>query len=263
MAELLAADQITIAKVLDGEKGEKGDKGDQGIQGEKGEQGIQGLQGEQGEKGEKGDKGDQGIQGLQGIQGEKGETGADGYSPTLETGTSEDGSTTLTVTNKDGSTTTTLQDGKARTDAAAAQDDAQIAQDMTSVLDGEFSDFKENDYSQVSNSVGDLIEYKEINEKDIANIKDELSKELVAQKFASIENGSLILGETNGTTAILQNDQFGFYSPNSEVPAAYFGKNDDAWAFNIERGIVKNDLRFGHFQWIARSNGNMSLKWLG
>ena len=60
MAELLAANQITIAKVLDGEKGEKGDKGD------KGEQGIQGLQGIQGEKGE------------QGIQGPKGDTGADG-----------------------------------------------------------------------------------------------------------------------------------------------------------------------------------------
>ena len=30
MAELLAANQITIAKVLDGEKGEKGDKGDKG-----------------------------------------------------------------------------------------------------------------------------------------------------------------------------------------------------------------------------------------
>ena len=62
MAELLAANQITIAKVLDGE------------------------------------------------------TGADGYSPTVTTGTSSDGSTTVTVTNKDGSTTTTLVDGKARAD---------------------------------------------------------------------------------------------------------------------------------------------------
>lgn len=48
-----------------------------------------------------------------GIQGEP---GADGYSPTVTTGTSEDGSTTVTVTNKDGSNTTTLVDGKARTD---------------------------------------------------------------------------------------------------------------------------------------------------
>lgn len=48
-----------------------------------------------------------------GIQGEP---GADGYSPTVTTGTSSDGSTTVKVTNKDGSTTTTLVDGKARAD---------------------------------------------------------------------------------------------------------------------------------------------------
>ena len=66
MAELLAANQITIAKVLDGKKG------------------------------------------------------ADGYSPTVTTGTSSDGSTTVTVTNKDGSTTTELVDGTAREDAANA-----------------------------------------------------------------------------------------------------------------------------------------------
>ena len=44
------------------------------------------------------------------------ENGADGYSPTVTTGTSSDGSTTITVTNKDGSTTTELVDGTARTD---------------------------------------------------------------------------------------------------------------------------------------------------
>lgn len=120
MAELLAANQITIAKVLDGEKGEKGDKGDkgeQGIQGIQGEAGPQGPQGEQGIQGETGPKGDTGATGPQGPQGE---TGANGYSPTVTTGTSSDGSTTITVTNKDGSTTTELVDGTARDDAANA-----------------------------------------------------------------------------------------------------------------------------------------------
>ena len=42
------------------------------------------------------------------------ENGADGYSPTVSTGTSSDGSTTITVTNKDGLTTTELVDGTAR-----------------------------------------------------------------------------------------------------------------------------------------------------
>ena len=184
-----------------------------------------------------------------------GNPGADGYSPTVATGTSEDGSTTITITNKDGSTTTELVDGTAR-------DNALTAQEETGALDDDLTQFKANEYSQVNEKVGELVNYKDDNEKVIANIQSDLSKELVARKFASIEDGSLILGATNSTTAVLTNEQFGFYTPNSEVPASYFGKDNDAWAFNIERGIIKNDLRFSGFQWIARSNKNMSLKWL-
>ena len=76
MAELLAANQITIAKVLDGEKGEKGDKGDKG---EQGIRGLQGLQGEKGEQGIQGLQGETGPQGPQGIQGPKGEDGSTYY----------------------------------------------------------------------------------------------------------------------------------------------------------------------------------------
>ena len=186
-----------------------------------------------------------------------GNPGADGYSPTVATGTSEDGGTTITVTNKDGSTTTELVDGTAR-------DNALTAQEATGALDDDITEFKANEYSQVNEKVGELVNYKKENEIEIGNIKSDLSQELVARKFARIEpdNSSLILGETNGTTAVLTNEQFGFYTPNSEVPASYFGKDNDAWAFNIERGIIKNDLRFGSFQWIARANKNMSLKWL-
>ena len=143
-----------------------------------------------------------------------------------------------------------------------AQDNALTAQEATGALDVDFSDFKSNEYAQINDEVGGLVNYKESNEKVITNIKEELSQELVAKKFARIENGSLILGATNSTTAVLTNEQFGFYTPNSEVPASYFGKDGDVWAFNIERGIVTNDLRFNGFQWISRANKNMSLKWL-
>lgn len=184
-----------------------------------------------------------------------GNPGTDGYSPTITTGTSEDGSTQVIITNKDGSATTTLQDGMARVDALTAQE-------TTGVLDEDITEFKANEYSQINEKVGELVNYKEENEIEVGNIKSDLSNELVARKFARIEDGSLVLGATNSTTAVLTNEQFGFYTPNSEVPASYFGKDNDAWAFNIERGIIKNDLRFGGFQWIARANKNMSLKWL-
>ena len=152
----------------------------------------------------------------------------------------------------------------AQATADEAQDNALSAQENADALDVDLNDFKSNEYSQINNKVGELVEYKGENEKEIGKIREELSQELVAQKFARIEpdKGSLILGEINGTTAVLTNEQFGFYTPNSEIAAAYFGKDNDAWAFNIERGIIKNDLRFSGFQWIARSNKNMSLKWI-
>lgn len=145
-----------------------------------------------------------------------------------------------------------------------ANSNALTAQEEANALDEDLTDFKSNEYSQINDKVGELVEYKGENEKEIGKIRDELSQELVAQKFARVEpdKGSLILGEINGTTAVLTNEQFGFYTPNSEIAAAYFGKDNDAWAFNIERGIIKNDLRFSGFQWIARSNKNMSLKWI-
>lgn len=52
------------------------------------------------------------------VRVDDGNPGVDGYSPTVTTGTSSDGSTTITVTNKDGSTTTELVDGTARTEVS-------------------------------------------------------------------------------------------------------------------------------------------------
>ena len=172
--------------------------------------------------------------------------------------TSFDSSLQTTINNK--AETSDLESVRTTADEASAN--ALSAQETTDALDDDLTQFKANEYSQVNEKVGELVIYKGDNEEAIANIKDELSQELVAQNFAKIENGSLILGKTNDTTAILTNNQFGFYTPNSEVPASYFGKDGDVWAFNIERGIVTNDLRFNGFQWISRANKNMSLKWL-
>ena len=172
--------------------------------------------------------------------------------------TSFDSSLQTTINNK--AETSALED--VRTTADGADANALSALETTDALDDDLTQFKANEYSQVNERVGELVNYKDDNEKVIANIQSDVSNELVARKFARIEDGSLVLGATNSTTAVLTNEQFGFYTPNSEVPASYFGKDNDAWAFNIERGIIKNDLRFGGFQWIARSNKNMSLKWL-
>ena len=81
MAELLAANQITIAKVLDGSEGPQGPQGEQGPQGIQGPQGEKGEQGIQGEQGPKGDTGATGATGATGSTGATGATGATGSAP--------------------------------------------------------------------------------------------------------------------------------------------------------------------------------------
>lgn len=53
----------------------------------------------------------------------KGEQGADGFSPIVSTGESEDGSTIITITDKEGTTSTELKDGQAREDIKYISDD--------------------------------------------------------------------------------------------------------------------------------------------
>ena len=125
-----AENDITLVRVDDGADGVQGPQGERGPQGEQGPQGEKGEQGIQGETGPKGDTG------ATGPQGPQGETGADGYSPTVTTGTSSDGSTTVTVTNKDGSTTTVLVDGTARTGVDSLNNTVFGVQTFEYILDG-------------------------------------------------------------------------------------------------------------------------------
>ena len=184
MAELLAANQITIAKVLDGE------------------------------------------------------TGADGYSPTVTTGTSSDGSTTITVTNKDGSTTTELVDGAARDGVDSLNDSVFGVQTFEYILNGvtipahkredgtyyyilndEEVDVAESDLVHDAN--GDLVSYQEggideslnditnnidaidtkvdgFNAREDALYKSIQDNSLIARKNARVTENSIII--TNDTT---------------------------------------------------------------
>lgn len=67
--------------------------------------------------------------------GATGATGAEGYSPTVSTGTASDGSTTITVTNKDGSSTTELVDGTARGEINSIKNRVVIDDDSVDIVD--------------------------------------------------------------------------------------------------------------------------------
>lgn len=148
-----------------------------------------GLEGPQGPQGERGPQGEQGPKGETGPQGE---TGADGYSPTVTTGTSSDGSTTVTVTNKDGSTTTTLQDGKARTDAANA------AKTATSYI----TDINENSGIKVG-AKNNAHNYVQVN-SDGMSIYQDINNDDV--RVASLGANGIVLGIDKNAQTIVTAD---------------------------------------------------------
>jgi hypothetical protein len=167
---------------------------------------------------------------------------ADGYSPTVTTGTSSDGSTTVTVTNKDGSTTTELVDKTARDGIDSLNDSVFGVQTFEYVLDGvTIPAYKREDGTYyyilndeevtvaeadlVHDADGDLVSYQEggINKSlnDIANDIDAIDTKvngfnaredaiyksiqdnsLIARKNARVEGNSLIITNDTATEAI-------------------------------------------------------------
>lgn len=133
MAELLAANQITIAKVLDGKNGD------------------------------------------------------DGYSPTVTTGTSSDGSTTVTVTNKDGSTTTVLVDGTARTGIDSLNNTVFGVQTFEYILDGVTIPVYKR---------GDGTYYYILNDEEVTVAEDELVHDAEGE-LTSYQEGGIYEGLDN------------------------------------------------------------------
>ena len=287
MAELLAANQITIAKVLDGEKGEKGDKG------EKGEQGIQGP------------------------KGDTGEIGADGYSPTVTTGTSSDGSTTVTVTNKDGSTTTVLVDGTARTGVNSLNDtvfgvqtfeysldgvtipvhkredgtyyyilndeEVTVAEaDLVHDADGELKTYQEGGINESLNDISnniDTIDTKVngFDARETAIYKSIQDNSLIARKNARVEENSIII--TNDTTTEellnylqLDADAITIYGEGDQiVTIAKYGGNSGymemagtslliAQEARVSTIRLRSADRIGSLALVAGSDGHVSLR---
>ena len=181
----------------------------------------------------------------------KGETGAEGYSPTVTTGTSSDGSTTVTVTNKDGSNTTELVDGTARTDAANAKEasdsiTSNIYVPNSTLIDGnkindgslsidQMDDTVAGSYSDPTTKRG-MMEWKD----DALHIK---SVDANAQNtYETVVGGDGIKFNWNGVeTASINQDEL-----------------------RINKTVVINAMEVGNWSWaIHPTTGNLMVKWNG
>ena len=86
----------------------------------------------------------------------------------------------------------------------------------------------------------------------------------VATDYLTYRGGKLILGATDSAIRnVMTNSRNSFETNGTTV--AYFGFDDASqlWQMFIANAQITDMLRFGDFAWIARQNGNMTLKWMG
>lgn len=105
---------------------------------------------------------------------------------------------------------------------------------------------------------------------DISDMETDLKADINdARRYATdyIEynqsTGELTLGTTdNDIKNVMTSNRIEFRAPTGTI--TYWGVNSDGiGTMYIETAQVGNYLRFGNFAWIARDNGNMTLKYLG
>lgn len=76
--------------------------------------------------------------------------------------------------------------------------------------------------------------------------------------YIRFEDGNIILGESgNELTLVIQNDRISFLDQGAEV--AYISEKQ----LYITDGNFLNSLQVGHFKWLPRENGNLSLVRVG
>lgn len=131
---------------------------------------------------------------------------------------------------------------------------------LQSGLEGETT-AREEALADVSDSLGNIrTDLSDAERRLAAGIED---AKRFATDYLSYANGELTLGNLLSVVKLVLTHQLLKFTTN-EGDIAWFGRTpEDVWNLFIETATIGNMLRFGDFAWIARSNGNMTLKWVG
>lgn len=84
-----------------------------------------------------------------------------------------------------------------------------------------------------------------------------------ATDYLKYEDGALTLGATDSAIKnVMTNSRQAFRTDAGDI--SWYGLGDDGlWKLFIANAEVTDMLQFGGFAWIARDNGNMTIKWVG
>lgn len=181
------------------------------------------------------------------------ENGAEGYSPTVSTGTSSDGSTTITVTNKDGSTTTELVDGTARDDANTANTTANAAREKI------LSWCYENNETFID---GAKIYTGSIDAESI-NVESLTADTAFIDEMETTLTRFKAVGENGYYETEITGEGIDFkYGTSEETAKTIAGISGDE--LQIKKTSVLDEMNIGKWSWKVNPNNNhLTLKWNG
>lgn len=109
------------------------------------------------------------------------------------------------------------------------------------------------DFEQTKNSFEMRFNTFNQNLNDVINGTDAQFQDI--SKYIRFEDGNIILGEVNNELTLkIQNDRISFLESNAEV--AYFSNKK----LYVTDADFLNSLKLGNFQFLPRSNGNLSFK---
>lgn len=124
----------------------------------------------------------------------------------------------------------------------------------------ELTDEKYRNALDGSNIVAHSVTATEIDVADLtadqAFINNVVSNTLLADRVQ--------VGMSAATHIVMQGDRLSFLSGDG-TEVAYIAVDEDTneSMFYITKAVVVKDLRFGHWKWADRRNGNLALKWVG
>lgn len=117
-----------------------------------------------------------------------------------------------------------------------------------------------DDAAALADDVDELSGDFVTNDRDLRGLIEQAAKS--ATDYLAYQNGELTIGAAGSAIKNVMTNSGQVYR-TSAGDIAWFGLRGSVWEMFIETARVMNMLRFGDFAWIARSNGNMTLKWTG
>lgn len=101
-----------------------------------------------------------------------------------------------------------------------------------------------------------------VGDSALADLLDDARRQ--ATDFIHIENGEAIFGTADGAVKnVIGATKQAYRTSAGDISWYGLDEINDIWKLFVDNAQINDTLQFGDFAWIARQNGNMTVKWVG